>query len=529
MEKPLLLRTLAVGKSFSGNRALDGITLEFRAGDVLALMGENGAGKSTLMKILAGVWPAGTFDGKIEMPPREGGPAVPVEFHSTFDAMRAGIAMIFQELSLFPELTVAEHLELERLPGVIDWEALFTRTQDFLDQTGLSLRADAKVGTLPIGERQMVEIARALYRDARVLVFDEPTSALTEQETLVLYRIIRSLREAGKSVVYITHRMSEVFEVADRIAVLRDGKFVQETPAFRDGSRIPRGELEPKLISWMVGRSIEDIYPSRNSSFGTEALRVEDLTLRAPSGKTIVEHISFSVKKGEILGLGGLLGSGRSETLEAIFGVAHGSGPRGSGYETLGKVFIEGKEAKPSKPSDAIRSKIAFVSEDRKKSGLLLGQAIQWNASLPSVAANLAGLSGSHALSLVSLDKEREAALHWTQALRIRSMGVDQPVRELSGGNQQKVVLAKWLLTDPSILLLDEPTRGVDVGAKVEIYHWIRDLSAKGMAIVLASSEMPELLGLCHRIVVLREGRVSEEIGHADATQERIMRAAALA
>lgn len=512
-----ILELRAITKSFPGTKALDGVNLVVHAGEVVALLGENGAGKSTLMKVLSGVWPEGSFEGEIFVEGERKG------FKDTRDAHAARIAMIHQELAVFPELTVAEHLELDQLPTFVNWPALFERTQKFLDTINLGLSARSRVGNLSVGGRQLVEIARALYRDARVIVFDEPTSALTEQEVVRLYSIIEKLRAEGRAIVYITHRMDEVFRLADRMVVLRDGHNAGEYP------RGARSELEPRIIASMVGRSIQDIYPVKNLQFGEELLRCQDVTLISPEGKLLVNRLSFVLRRGEVLGLGGLLGAGRSETFETLFGVLNGKGPRRPGYQVSGRVWIKGVELKDpahSRPIDAIQSRMAFVSEDRKGSGLVLGHSIRHNMNLPSLARGSA--------RFVQTSVERSATEHWSKSLRLKCASLDQPVGQLSGGNQQKVVIAKWLMTDPEVLFLDEPTRGIDVGAKVEIYQWIQRLSqgtvsdrAPPIGIVMASSEMPELLGLCHRILVLREGRIAAELT-GTTTQEDIMKAASL-
>jgi len=524
LKKELLLDLRNITKTFPGTRALDGVNLQVHAGEIAALVGENGAGKSTLMKILSGVWPEGSFEGEIYVSGRK------QNFEDTRQAHAAGIAMIHQELSVFSELSVAEHLELDHLPGWINWRELHSRTQKFLDTLGLGLQSTTRVGDLSVGGRQLVEIARALYRDARVIVFDEPTSALTEQEVVRLYTIVERLRSEGRALIYITHRMDEIFRLADRMIVLRDGKNAGELSATNSqGQRLSRAELEPQLITWMVGRSIQDIYPVKNTKFGDELLRVEKLTLRSPKGKVLVQNLSFSLKAGEVLGLGGLLGAGRSETFEAIFGMLHGSGPRGAGFEVSGNVWVKGKRKDLNTPKDAMNARMAFVSEDRKGSGLVLGQSIRSNMSLPSLVAGRAGLARGYGLAAQVLpDREVKETGRWAKELRVKSSNLDQAVGELSGGNQQKVVLAKWLMTEPEILFLDEPTRGIDVGAKVEIYQWIQKLASQGMGILLASSEMPELLGLCHRILVLRQGSLSAELGADRATQEDMMRAASL-
>jgi D-xylose transport system ATP-binding protein len=522
-ETPLLgLR--GIGKSFPGTRALDSVDLSVRAGEIVALLGENGAGKSTLMKILSGVWPAGSFDGSISVAGRE------VSFRDTRDAHASGIAMIHQELSVFPELTVGEHLELDKLPAWIDWTELHARSQKFLDGLSLGLHSETRVGDLSVGGRQLVEIARALYREATVLVFDEPTSALTEQEVQRLYAIVERLRSEGRGIVYITHRMDEVFRLADRMVVLRDGRNSGEASAYdASGARIARSEQEPKLISWMVGRPIQDIYPPRSKEFGAELLRVEKLSLTHPRGRKILRDLSFTLRAGEVIGLAGLLGAGRSETFESIFGVLDGSGPRGRGNRIEGNVWVKGRRRDLTTPARALEARLAFVSEDRKGSGLVLGQSIRSNMTLPALVSGRRELTrGPGFTSFVEPKREAELAEEWSRELRLKAAHLDQAVGELSGGNQQKVVLAKWLLTEPEILFLDEPTRGIDVGAKVEIYHWIQRLASRGIGIVVASSEMPELLGICHRILVLREGHLSAELPAESATQEDIMRAASL-
>lgn len=529
-QRQLLLEFKNIGKSFPGTRALDHVSFQARAGEVVALLGENGAGKSTLMKILSGVWPSGSYDGGVWIRP-PGSPEISLaQFRDTRDAHAAGIAMIHQELSVFSELTVGEHLELDQLPAWIRWEELHKRSQEFLDSLGLGLRSETRVGDLSVGGRQLVEIARALYRNAQVLVFDEPTSALTEQEVLRLYGIVERLRTENRTVIYITHRLDEVFRLADRMIVLRDGRNAGETSAYGEsGQRLKRSELEPKLITWMVGRSIQDIYPSRNQKFTDELLRVEKLSLTSPQGKVLVKDLSFAVRGGEIVGLGGLLGAGRSETFETLFGVLSRVGPRCRGYDFSGNIWVKGRRVFIETPKEAISVRMAFVSEDRKGNGLILAQSIRGNVTLPALVAGTKDLaSGKRLTSWLNSAGETLSSEKWSKELKIKAAHLDQPVRELSGGNQQKVVLAKWLLTEPDVLFLDEPTRGIDVGAKVEIYQWIQKLASQGIAILMASSEMPELLGICHRILVLREGRLSAELPAEKTSQEEIMRAASL-
>lgn len=536
-----VLELVGIVKDFPGTRALDGVSLRVHAGEVVALLGENGAGKSTLMKILSGVWPHDSYSGEIKMHGKV------QSFKDIRDAHTAKIAMIHQELAVFPELTVAEHLELDRLPAFprfIDWDALFFRTQQFLNKIGLNIQADIKVKELSIGSRQLVEIARALYRDAEVLVFDEPTSALTEQEVVCLYGIVDWLRKQGKAIVYITHRMDEVFRLADQLVVLRDGKYVGEfSRKNSDGLAIERSVLEPQIISMMVGRAIEDIYPKKNEKIGDVVMRVRDLRVKSSRSRLLLSGLSFEVRAGEVLGLGGLLGAGRSETFSALFGKLNdaGSSTRSGASDcdclVSGSFQIIAENGKINEVSDfsrhtpahALALRMAYVSEDRKGSGLVLGQSVRKNLSLAELANPQGRLTQSQSMfSSIHAQNELSAVDQWARELRVKYSDLNQPVGELSGGNQQKVVIAKWLLTQPRVLFLDEPTRGIDVGAKVEIYQWIKRLSEQGLAIVLASSEMPELLGLCHRVLVLREGRLSAELRQGQATQEAIMQAASL-
>jgi len=524
-----LLELSGITKDFPGTRALDGVSFKIHAGEIVALLGENGAGKSTLMKILSGIWATGSHGGEVRVARTQGKAPVLQNFRDTRDAHAAGIAMIHQELAVFSQLTIGEHLALDSLPIWIDWNEVHARSQKFLDGLNFGLRSETRVGELSVGGKQMVEIARALYRNSKILVFDEPTSALTEQEVLVLYRVVEKLRAEGHAIIYITHKLDEVFHLADRMVVLRDGKNAGEASAREGNTKIPRATLEPKLISWMVGRPITDVYPPRNKKFGDEILRVEKLTVKSPNGKTLVRDLSFAVKRGEVLGLGGLLGAGRSETFEGLFGVLDGRGPRGEGFEVLGNVWINGRRKKAGMPSDAIAARMAFVSEDRKGSGLVIGQSIRSNITLPSLVSGRKNLTRSRsALSGVNGARELAEAQVWMKELKVKAASIEQSVGTLSGGNQQKVVLAKWLLTDPEILFLDEPTRGIDVGAKVEIYQWIQKLAANGMAIIVVSSEMPELLGISHRLLILREGHLSAELPAEGTTQEDIMRAASL-
>jgi ABC-type sugar transport system ATPase subunit len=528
---PAVLELVGISKSFGSVHALQEVSLEVRRGEVVSLLGENGAGKSTLMKILSGVWPSGTFAGEIRVHGQ------PIALQDTRDGFNSGIAMIHQELAVFPELTVSEHLELDRLSSWIHWSELHERVQKFLDQIGFHLNARDRVGDLPVGRRQLVEIARALYRNAEILIFDEPTSALTESEVLTLYRVIDDLRTQGKAIIYITHRMDEVFRLSDRMVILRDGRWIGELAA-RDqsGQAIPRTQLEPQIIRQMVGREVADLYPPKAPVTGAVQLEIKDLTLTRANGRKRLNQINLNLKQGEILGLAGLLGSGRSEIFESLFGVFHPAGPKYLGNRVEGTLRHNGRSIDLSEshhqPSAALGLKIAFVSEDRKASGLILNQSISNNMLLPALASRRIDVArGLSPLSSIDHEEVATQVSHWSRELKVKCSNLNQEVRELSGGNQQKVVIAKWLMTHPEVLILDEPTRGIDVGAKAEIYQWISKLASQGMSILLASSEMPELLGLCHRILVLREGHIADEISPVENlahVQERIMKAASL-
>jgi D-xylose transport system ATP-binding protein len=493
------LEMRGITKTFPGVRALDGVTFDLRAGEFHALVGENGAGKSTLMKILGGVYPYPEYGGEIRI---EG--AVK-HFRSVREAEAAGIAVIYQELSLVKEMTIGENIFLGREPcrfGVIRWDELYARARRLLADLRLPLDPRTPIRNLGIGQQQLVEIAKALSHEARLLVLDEPTAALTDAEVETLFRILNDLRARGVGMIYISHKLDEVFRLSDRITVLRDGRTV--------GTEQRSALDEAAVISRMVGREVGAIFPTPDHAQGEVMFEAEGITVEDPNvaGKRLVEGVSFSVRRGEVLGVAGLMGAGRSDLLMAIFGAHAG--------RTSGEVRIEGRRVRIDSPADAIRHGLGFVTEDRKRFGLVLDQTILNNMTL----AGLARISGRF---VTNVDREAAEGNRSMKELRVKANSVFTIAGTLSGGNQQKVVLAKWLLTNPRVLFLDEPTRGIDVGAKQEIYAQINALAKSGLAIVLVSSELPEVLGLSDRVLVLHEGRVTGEFTRSSATPEKVM------
>jgi D-xylose transport system ATP-binding protein len=486
-----------ITKVFPGVRALDGVSLDLHAGELHALVGENGAGKSTLMKILGGVYLE--YGGEIRIDGKA------QRFRSVRDSEEAGIAVVFQELSLVRELTVGENIFLGREPnrlGVVEWEKLFSQAASLLRELNLAIDPRVPVGSLGTGRQQLVEIAKALSQNARILVLDEPTAALTGAEAESLFAILQSLRKRGIGIVYISHRLAEIFRLSDRITVLRDGKTVGTGPSAEWDER--------RLIAQMVGREVSQLFPEPTRAPGPVVFEARHMSAQDPArpGRLVVDDVSFSLRKGEVLGIAGLMGAGRTELLTALFGA--------SPSRTQGEILVDGKPAGIRRPSDAIAHGIGFVTEDRKGSGLMLGDTVLRNMTLVA----LKQVSGSF---VTNESSEIASSEHLFESLRIKAPSLFTIVRTLSGGNQQKVVLAKWLMNDARVLFLDEPTRGIDVGAKAEIYQLIARLAQSGVAVVLVSSELPEILGLCDRILVLRQGRVSGEFSRAEATPEALM------
>ena len=497
-----VLRMSGIAKAFSGVRVLHNVDFEVRQGEVMALMGENGAGKSTLMKVLAGVFT--DWEGSITIHGNEIRPL------TTRDAESAGISIIYQELNLVDGLTVAENIFLGREPvkfgGMVDYRTMNNAASAILDDLHFNYPPTTLVSDLNIGHRQIVEIAKALSLNARVLVMDEPTSALSEQEADILFSVVGKLKDRGVSIVYISHRMGEVFEIADRVTVMRDGGMV----GVRDIGDVDRDEL----IRLMVGREFDSFFVHKDPPLDEVVLRVSGMTRSSPgqTGKPSVDNVSFEVRSGENLGIAGLLGSGRTELLESIFGAA--------AEHTEGTVELDGVSRSFTRPRDAIQAGVALITEDRKGNGLVMGMNVLHNMTLAS-------LEHVEKAGVLSATKECAFAESAVNDLGITVGGLEQPVDSLSGGNQQKVMIAKWLATHPRALLLDEPTRGIDVGAKHDIYVLLSELARKGIAIVMASSEITELLAVCDRIMVLREGEVSAIFSREEATQEKILDAAA--
>ena len=488
------LQMRGIHKTFPGVHALKDVQFDVRRSEVHALLGENGAGKSTLIKIVSGVYPPD--DGEMMLDQE------PVHFANPREAQQAGIATIYQELGLYPELTVAENIFMGHAPTkdhgffrTIDWEGMKRQSEDLLAELNIhDMDVQTKVGRLNVGNRQRVEIAKALSLDARILIMDEPTAALGESDVEQLFSIVRLLRERGVSIIYISHRLHEVFELADRVTVLRDGEYI--------GTRDVKDTSESRLISMMVGRTIDNLFPKQGAKIGEVVLEVRNLH-RLPWTK----DLSFKVHAGEIVGLAGLVGSGRSETAQVIFGVL----PAESGT-----ILLDGKPVRIQRPSEAVEHGIGYVPEDRGHQGLVKEMALRENTSM-------AVLKSVTKHNFISRTKERLLARRSVEQLRIRTTGPEQIVNKLSGGNQQKVVVSKWLASNPKLLMMDEPTRGVDVGAKAEIHRLMSQLAAEeGLAILMISSELPEILGMSDRILVMREGHLTAEFTREEATPERI-------
>ncbi len=486
-----------ITKDFPGVKALDNVTFSVKSGEIHALVGENGAGKSTLMKILSGVYPGGTYDGTIVIDGAE------KRFKSTGESEKTGIAIIYQELALVKQLSIVENIclgdEIAR-GGVINWDASYKKADEVLKKVGLNVNPSFPISYLGVGEQQLVAIAKALSKNARILVLDEPTAALSEGESAKLLKIIRGLRAGCVTCIYISHRLKEVFDIADRITILRDGR----TIATHEKTDLD----ENKLIALMVGRELTNIYPRKPRTPGDVVLEVKDWTVYDPDINKTVADVNFKLRRGEILGMAGLIGAGRTELVMSFF--------RFWGRKTNGQMFLDGKEVDLKNAGATIAAGISLASEDRKRYGLVLDEDICKNISL----ASLDKISNYRVVDVMN---EIKSAEHYTKGLKIKTPSIEQKAGNLSGGNQQKVVLGKWLMTMPKVLILDEPTRGIDVGAKVEIYNIINELVDQGVAVIVISSDLSEVLGVCDRILVMHEGRFTGDLPVKDATQEKIM------
>jgi rhamnose transport system ATP-binding protein len=487
-----VLQLTGISKRFNGIHALNGMQLNIRAGECMALIGENGAGKSTLVKTLTGIYrpDAGTItlDGK------------PVAFGSPQEAMAAGITAVHQETVMFDELSVAENIYVGRQPtraGRIDWTRIEREAEALFARLEVSLPAKARVKDLSVAQRHFVEIARALAQDARVVIMDEPTAALSQREIRELYRIIAQLKAAGTAVIFISHKFDEIYEVADRYTVLRDGHFIAE------------GRLaditESALVALMVGRTIQQAYPKEEAQIGDPLLVVQNL-----SHPTEFDDVSFTLRRGEILGFYGLVGAGRSEVMQALFGLTPG---------VRGDVTLDARAVMPRSPAEAIALGLAYVPEDRQHHGAHLSMPIQQNITLPILSRIGFFLRGRRA-------EEAAVARRYAEQLELKASHLTQQVAELSGGNQQKVVLGKWLATNPKVIILDEPTKGIDIGSKAAVHRFISQLVTRGLSVILVSSELPEVLGMADRIVVMHHGRVQRVFARSEATPERVVAAA---
>ncbi|MEK8031705.1 multiple monosaccharide ABC transporter ATP-binding protein [Ideonella sp. DXS29W] len=504
MNPPLLLQMRHIRKTFPGVVALDNVNLAVCAGEIHAVVGENGAGKSTLMKVLSGVYPHGSYEGEIHFDGAER------RFSGIADSERQGIIIIHQELALVPGLSIAENIFLGNEParhGVIDWGQAHQRARELLAKVGLKESTSTLVGDIGVGKQQLVEIAKALAKQVRLLILDEPTASLNETDSEALLRLLIELKRQGIACILISHKLNEIADVADAVTVLRDGSTVASMDC-RDGP-----PAQNVIINHMVGREMADRYPRRTPKIGDTLFELNDWRVRHPvhADREVIKGIDLTVRRGEIVGIAGLMGAGRTELAMSVFG-------RSWGRRITGRARMNGRDVDLSSVQKAVANGLAYVTEDRKSLGLVLGDTITRNTTL----ANLPGVAQA---GVIDEGREHAVANDFRRKLATRCSGVQQAVVNLSGGNQQKVVLAKWLFANPSLLILDEPTRGIDVGAKFEIYSLIARLAEEGRGILMISSEMPELLGMCDRLYVMNEGEFVAEFDAADATQQKIMHA----
>lgn len=494
-----ILEMRNITKEFPGVKALDNVNFKVKRGEVHALVGENGAGKSTLMKVLSGVYPYGTYNGDIVLNGNV------QQYHGIKDSEHAGVAIIYQELALVKLMNVCENLFLGNEiahKGVIDWDKAFVEAEKYLKEVRLDVHPATKLINLGIGQQQLIEIAKAVAKQADLLILDEPTAALTESESENLLNLLKEFRQKGVTCIYISHKLNEVFEIADSITVLRDGKAV----ATHDAKDLN----EDKLISLMVGRELTQRFPRVKHTPGDVVMEVKNWTVYDPDlpDKKVIDNVSFTVRKGEILGIAGLMGAGRTELFMSIFGCY--------GSKVSGEVWINGKLMKARNPKNVIKEGICYLSEDRKGNGLVLIQDIKKNTSMAS-------LNKISKMGIINDNEEIRIAEKYVKDLRTKTPSIEQIVGNLSGGNQQKVVIAKWLMAEPKVLILDEPTRGIDVGAKFEIYNIMNQLIDQGVCIIMVSSELPEVLGMSDRVLVMHEGTFNGELSWDEATQEKVI------
>ncbi len=496
-----ILEMQGIVKEFPGVRALDNVNLKVESGSIHALCGENGAGKSTLMKVLSGIWPYGSYEGKIIFD------GVECKFSNIRDSEAAGIAIIHQELALVPDLSIAENIFLgneRHKNGVIDWNETFLAAREMLKKVGLSEEPTTKMSELSVGKQQLCEIAKALAKNARLLILDEPTASLNENDSENLLNLLLELKTRGLTSIIISHKLNEIERVADEITVIRDGTTIETL----------KGEIsEERIIRGMVGREITDRFPKRDVKIGDIAFEVRNWTINDPAipGKVRLDRINLNVRRGEVIGIAGLMGSGRSELAMSIFGKLYG-------VQVSGELYKNGERISPHSVRDAINLGLAYVTEDRKTSGLILEEDIRRNIPLSNMNAVSRG-------GIIDPDLEVSTSEEYRKKLNIKCSSVFQLTGNLSGGNQQKVVLSKWILTEPDVLILDEPTRGIDVGAKYEIYTIINSLVAEGKSVIMISSELPEVLGVSDRVYIMNEGRIVGELSKDEATPERVMSA----
>lgn len=498
-----ILEMKNITKTFPGVKALDNVNLQVKEGEIHALVGENGAGKSTLMNVLSGVYTYGTYEGGIYYKGEE------CKFHKIKDSEEKGIVIIHQELALVPYMTIGENMYLGNERGrsfAINWEETYAQADYYLEQVGLSESSRTLIKELGVGKQQLVEIAKALAKNAKLLILDEPTSSLNEEDSQALLDLMLEFKKRGMTSIIISHKLNEIVYVADTITVIRDGSTIETLDKLTDDVS------EDRIIKGMVGRDLTDRFPKREKiKFGEKALEVKNWSVDHPlyAERKVVDNVSFNVRKGEVVAISGLMGAGRTELAMSIFGKSYGT-------NIQGELFIKGKPIVLRNVQDAIDKKLAYVTEDRKGNGLILSNSIRINTTL----ANLKGVSH---YGVIDTDREIAVAGEYKVKLRTKTPSIEQKVGNLSGGNQQKVLLAKWMFADPDVLILDEPTRGIDVGAKYEIYTIINSLVREGRSVIMISSELPEVLGMADRVYIMNEGRMVGELQAAEASQESIM------